>query len=235
MPNKIYGTTGFLDSDPTAAAPTPGTTVNCIWLNYTLANSQVPPLNGLRTYKIRRQPVPGSDQPLQFPRGIGIDLQASGALGPGNTPDLFDFITGGADVVNIMFAPNGQLQDFYFNGVKIQSASQIFMNIGRYENGNGKFRPEDYDFITNSAVDQDLIRQRMARINWLNTDSMWVTINRAGRIVTSESKTVDPLLIAQAVQGDSNITDKTAGQFIAQRAAARAYAEQMSSMGGRGR
>jgi hypothetical protein len=234
----------YLASDPKTVNSTPviGASVDCLWLN-----SDVPTIAQfpgalprmlaalgaphLWPYKIRRQPVPSSDQPLQFPRGIGVDTQASVAVGP-NTPNDFD--AAGPDTVAIMFDSHGAMENVYYNNVRIDSVTQVFLNVGRFENGNGRLRPEDYDFITNPATDQDLIRQRMARINWLNRDSMWVTVSRAGRVITSENRSLDPTN-ANFIQNIQNkySADVQTGQFIEQRAAARQYAGEMSSMGGR--
>lgn len=217
--------------DPDTGFLLPMSQLNAIWLNN---HGQQPPA-GVKAYSFRRQPTNTSDAPLQFPRGIGIDLAASGAegVGPG-LPDDFDQ-GGQADVTGIMFSPNGALDAVYFNGTRYEGVEQVFMLMGLFENGNGTYDEADFDFIDNPAVagDNAAMAGRRARINWLNSDSRWVTANRAGRIITSENNTsFDPSTNAfiDPLRGEQN---PQAAQRQAQINLARDYARQMTGSSGR--
>lgn len=155
--------------------------LNVIWLN---SNGQMLP-QGLNPYSFRRQPVKTADQALQFPRGIGIDMDASGATGLGNS---IDFDSGGATTVKIMFSPNGSIETVYRDNNRVEGVEQIYLLLGLFENGNnGSQDPNDYDFVANPLTDEADMTARRGRINWLSSDSRWVTLNRAGRIITTEN------------------------------------------------
>lgn len=171
--------------DPDTGFLLPMEQLNAIWLNN---HGQQPPA-GVKPYSFRRQPTNTSDAPLQFPRGIGIDLQASGADGL-NVP--FSFDAGGITTVGVMFSPNGALDAIYRDGVRMEGVEQVFMLMGLFENGNDNNDsqdPNDYDFTDAASISNDELAQRRTRINWLSADSRWVTANRAGRIITSENNT----------------------------------------------
>jgi len=189
-----------------------------------------------RAYRILRQPRNTSDAPLQFPRGIGVDMDASGANGIGpNVPNSFD--DGGvADVVGIMFNPNGTLEGLYFNGTRAEGVSQVFMLMGAVENANnGSQQETDYDFKNNPPLDRDDLAQRRSRINWLNSDSRWVAVNSAGRVVTSENNIFDPTLpqFTTTPPLDPAPPSEARQQKARQINAARLYATQMQTEGGR--
>jgi prepilin-type N-terminal cleavage/methylation domain-containing protein len=200
-------------------------------------------------YTVIRQPAKTTDAPLQFPRGIGIDLQASGATGPGGAPDDFD--QGGiADLTGVMFRPNGSLEAVYYNGERFDRVEQAFILLGLFANGNnGNQQETDYNFKDfPPPANQSEIDQRRSRINWLNPDAAWVTVTRAGRVLTSPNNTsfrpwespyiddppplpTDPrdrriALIRRQIDG---FTDNT-GTF---RPGARLYAQQLQQEGGR--
>ena len=215
--------------DPDTGYLLPMSQLNAIWLNNT---GQQPPA-GVKPYSFRRQPTNTSDAPLQFPRGIGIDLQASGAEGL-NVP--FSFDRGGVTTIGVTFSPNGALDAIYRDGVRMEGVEQVFMLMGLFENGNDNNNSQDandYDFMNNPPADNADMASRRTRINWLSADSRWVTANRAGRIITSENNTsfdpsspafVDPL------RGESNTQE---AQEEAQIGLARQYARQMTGSSGR--
>ncbi len=199
MPNQTEMVNGveYLLSDPSASAPIPGTEVNAIWLNFhgqQLPQVPVPPAIPVgQAYQILRQPVNSSEQPLQFPRQIGIDLQASGADGL-NVPRLFDEILPitpmktAPSTIGVMFSPNGSLDTLYVDGVRKDGVEQVYFLMGMSENGNSEVQdPADYDFTAAASILDDELAQRRTRINWLNPDSRWVCVNRAGRIITAEN------------------------------------------------
>lgn len=237
MPNQVQtiGNAEYLHSDPTAAAPTPGTEVYAIWSNYAVGK-QLPLLPTTtapsgQSYKIARQPVNASDAPLQLPRGVAIDMEASGTTGIGglNPPNTFDALTGVADVVGIMFSPNGSLERVYLNGTSQAGVERIFLLAGLAENGNGNgLDRNDYDFYNNSATDAAEVAARRSRVNWLNPDSRWVSVNRAGRVVTAENYvSYDPTDPAFHNNGTAN------EQQQAQIGAARQNASNMTGSTGR--
>ncbi|MBA4104544.1 MAG: hypothetical protein C0485_02215 [Pirellula sp.] len=161
-----------------------------IWLNY---DGQQMALGAQRTYAFARQPVNTSEQPLQFPRGVGIDLVASGADGL-NVPGQFDEVLPITSTkitpltIGIMFSPNGSLDALYVDGVRKDGVDQVYFLMGLFENGNSEAQdPADYDFTAGTDITDDELAQRRTRINWLNADSRWVSVNRAGRIITTEN------------------------------------------------
>jgi hypothetical protein len=87
-----------------------------------------------------------------------------------------------------MFSPNGSLDVVYFDGARKDGVEQVFLLMGLFENGNSDSQdPADYDFTAGTSITDDELAQRRTRINWLNPDSRWVSINRAGRIITAEN------------------------------------------------
>ncbi|BBO32188.1 prepilin-type N-terminal cleavage/methylation domain-containing protein [Lacipirellula parvula] len=186
------GTEGAHQVDQATGYVMPTNFLLAIWLNQ---NGQQLAPGALKPFSFARLPVNTSEQPLQFPRGIGIDLEASGATGVGASMPM-DFDSGGATTVGIMFSPNGSIEAVYRDGVRREGAEQIFLLLGLFENGNnGSQDPNDYDFSAGASISNDELTQRRTRINWLSADSRWVTINRAGRIITADNNiSFDPRL-----------------------------------------
>lgn len=176
--NQVEPTTGYLMSAPT---------LHAIWLN----NGGQLFSPGPKPFKFRRLPTPTSDLPLQFPRGIGVDLQASGANG---VPDLFSLDTGGETTVTVMFSPTGAIDVVYRNNRLFTGVNQLFLLLARVENGNDGVSqdPLDYDFVANPSTDEADLAQRRSRINWLNAESRWVTVAQSGRVVTAENNIFNP-------------------------------------------
>ncbi|RIL10397.1 hypothetical protein DCC79_08120, partial [bacterium] len=205
--------------------------VDCIWLDFnrghvlalTPPNSKQPVL---KSYRVRRQPRYTADLPLQFPRGIGIDMQVSGLPGPAN-----NFDRGGQDSVALMFRPDGGLGDVYHSNPSrhrvYDRVDRVFFLLGRVENGNNGTQDEnDYDFAATPVTDDELA-QRRRRINWLNADSRWVTVAHSGRIITSENNLFDPRQARFIADPDVDV------QRREQIEAARAHARDMLGTGGR--
>jgi prepilin-type N-terminal cleavage/methylation domain-containing protein len=204
-----------------------------------------PPLSGWSnptSYKVIRQPARSTEASLQFPRGIGIDLQASGAPGPGGAPQHFD--QGGiADLTSIMFQSNGSLDAVYYNGQRFDRVEQVYVLLGLFENGNnGNQQESDYNFKDfPPTADQSAIDQRRSRINWLHPDSTWVTVTRGGRVLTSPNYTSfrpwqspyidDPLPTDPRDRRLALIRRQIDGYLNAP--GARRYAQQMQQEGGR--
>lgn len=175
--------------DPDTGYLLPSSMLNSIMLN---GNGQQLTF-GPETYSFGRQPVNTSEQPLQFPRGIGIDLQASGADGL-NVPAQFDEVLPITSskvtplTIGVMFSPNGSLDSLYIDGARKEGVEQLYLLMGLFENGNSEAQdPKDYDFAAGTSIVDDELTQRRGRINWLNPDSRWVSVNRAGRIITAEN------------------------------------------------
>jgi hypothetical protein len=203
--------------------------LNVIWLNN---HGQMRP-QGLKSYSFRRLPVKTADQPLQFPRGIGIDMTASGADGVGtNLPMNFD--AGGANTVSVMFSPNGSLDVVYFDGTRQDGVEQVYLLVGLFENGNnGPGFSDGYDFLGFPVTDAAELTARRGQINWLNADSRWVSVNRAGRIITAENNvSFDPSSdeFLDPLRGDNDVVR---AQRIQQIQYARQLAKNMSGSTGR--
>ena len=223
-------------SDPPKLATPAGPLVLAAVMPAVSGDTEEPPAFGWttpRAYRIERQPRNTSDQPVQFPRGIGIDLDVSDVRGSGpNLPPDFDR-PGQNDVVGMMFGPTGSLDGFYFNGVKREGVDEIFLLLGRGENGNnGSQNPNDYDFST--SVDDDELAARRQRLNWLNADSTWLRVGaRSGRISTDEVKTFDPRHSDFTTGLNGTPEEMARQQRGRQIKASRQYAESAEGMGGR--
>ncbi len=208
------------------------TEIECVWVN---SNGQQLPVDSsgrgqqfYRPYLVRRQPVNTAEQPLQFPRGIGIDMEASGAEGVGASLPM-DFDAGGANRVGVMFSPNGSLDVVYFDGTRQDGVEQVYFLMGLVENGNGNGQDKaDYDFAANAPADAADMTARRGRVNWLNPDSRWVSVNRAGRIITAENNISFDPTVAPYID-DPDIDKQRALQI----AAARQNAKNMNASTGR--
>lgn len=214
------------------------TEIECVWIN---SSGQQLPVGSpgrsqqfYRPYLIRRQPGNTAEQPLQFPRGIGIDMEASGAEGVGTNLPM-DFDAGGANAVGVMFSPNGSLDVVYFDGTRQDGVEQVYFLMGLVENGNGNGQDKaDYDFAANAPADAADVSARRGRVNWLNADSRWVSVNRAGRIITTENNiSFEPWKSPYIDNLSGTADEKIDEQRRRQLDAARLLAKQMSGSTGR--
>jgi type II secretory pathway pseudopilin PulG len=246
----------YLVSDPTvAAAPVPGQVLHGIWLNgeynpdplvMNYRRVMHPPQPSGEMYVIRRQPAYMSEAPLQFPRGIGIDLAASGAVGS-QAPPGGDLDTGGvATLIDVMFASNGSLDALYIDNSRLERIDRIYMLLGLFENGNnGSQEYMDYNFLPSDnpvPIDKDVLAQRRSRINWLNADSRWVTVDRSGRTIVSPNNVSFNPAQPPYIDGLTGTTDRERAREQLRRQidgmgstapGARLYAQQMQAEGGR--
>jgi len=200
--------------------------LHCVWINKQLG--QLYP-QGIKSYRIRRQISKGSDSPLQFPRGIGIDLLASGVDGLSGPDSLDDFNpVEPPKQIDVMFDAKGALDSVFDDKIRNHTIEQVYLLIGLFENGNnGALDQNDYDFAAGTVADDELA-QRRTRINWLNPDSRWVSVNRAGRIISAENNmSFDPRLTPYIDDPDINV------QRNKQINAARQNASNMSGSTGR--
>jgi prepilin-type N-terminal cleavage/methylation domain-containing protein len=201
-----------------------------------IANFTAPFWTAPAPYKILRQPMPTSDEPLQLPADAAIDLRASG-IGD----DKYFFLPGAmsnavdnADDVIIMFAPEGRVSRVMFlqnNGVfDGPVVENIFLLVGP----NVPPPPPVADDPTLSvagwgaaATDADKERLR-GPVNWLRGDSQWVAIGAAsGRIATMNNSFVDPAAIVMTFGTPDELARNA--QILAAREATRT----MSQLGGR--
>ncbi len=187
---------------------------------------------GAKSYRIRRRPTTNLSpsrtgaQPVQFPRGIGIDLDP----------------TEGNVSLAILFSPNGSVEAVYQDGEKMDRREPVHILLGRVENANplvgNSRRPgtgnyvlqldnERYDF--RGGLDDDELEQRREEVNLLNADSRWVTVTPEGRVLTSENAVFDPRL----PQFLNNLQGTDAEQYFQQRDrqrdAAQRYARNLES------
>jgi prepilin-type N-terminal cleavage/methylation domain-containing protein len=230
------GTENAHQIDPLTGHVLPTSFLLAIWLNN---SGQQLAIGAAKPYTIARQPMNTSDQPLQFPRGVGIDMDASGATGVGPSMPI-DFDAGGQTVVGIMFSPNGSIESVYRDGVRQEGVEQIYLLVGLFGNGNnGSQDPNDYDFAS-GTVDNDELAQRRTRLNWLNADSRWVTVNRAGRVITTENNVsfdprLSPYIDALTGTPQENAREQRRRQLNGYQNApgARLYASNMNASSGR--
>jgi len=145
-----------------------------------------------------------------------------------------------------MFAPSGRLHAITVNGEELQEdfwvrPGRLYLLVGPSENstrtldeigaddGLADFR--NVDAPPANASDDDPgaeeVATRREQLNWLNPDSLWVTIAaKTGRIVTSPNDTAtDPRAFAQ---NDQEVSAQVAEQIRA----ARTYARELDSVGG---
>ncbi len=214
LPGQYYQryVTGGADLDALATYACQPTTADPPLLNFTAGVGAGGWTTAIRPYYVRRLPSNTSDQPLQFPRGIGIDLTASGiqpVIPTPPNPVQYGFTTMLSETqstlkgvpstferpltVGITFDENGLFDALYINGEKWEEPPpfpQVNLLLGLAVNGN----PEstDLDFVSTPVPDDELALRRQ-RVNWFNQDSAWVSVSRPqGRVVSSEMTTIDP-------------------------------------------
>ena len=171
-------------------------TIECVWLNN---SGQVAP-QGLKRYKINRQPTTSAAPPYQLPASIVIDMQ--GSVTEGNSQgvrfptaeslyrDRTAFAIKPTDTVGIMFSPTGGVDSVIFNGNELTSVSRVVLLLGRIENGGLPTTGAAWTMGTGDSDDQ--LKEKQKEINWLNLDSRLLSIIASnGRAVVSEPAFVD--------------------------------------------
>jgi hypothetical protein len=161
-------------------------TVTARWLTWRYRDSSLAPRGG-KAYRIRRRPTTNlspsrtTAEAIQFPRGIGIDMDPS----EGNVS------------LGVVFAPNGTVDAVYRDGEK-QDPEPLFIMLGRVENGTpmtGLINDPIIDYsryeLTGDETDDDLAELR-TQLNLLNPDSRWVVVTPAGRVLGAENYLIDP-------------------------------------------
>jgi type II secretory pathway pseudopilin PulG len=213
-------------------------------------------------YKILRQPMKTSAEPLQLPEGTAIDLRASGLGDSGFfyypvLPMLFPTkrIDNDQDIL-IMFAPEGRVSRLALSVYPSDSVpfdqpvvDNIFLLVGKRENcpppdvGNDKTLSSS---VPNSGTpDRERLLADMKKpVNWLRGESRWIVIgSQSGRVVTVENSFVDPLTIINNKPGSVSLGSEElrtlqivgAPQFGAAAAipGAREFVKEMKQLGGR--
>ncbi len=207
-----------------------------------------PPTVTSETPNTVRRPSNSMAPPLQFPRGVAIDLVASGldvifpdatlALSPQygftsrqspmqtalrNNGDFYPFVR--PLTVGVLFAPSGRLEQIWINGEKLQGdPDRVYFLVGRSENslrsGEDKAADADFNTVANDRDGDDEVLARRDRLNWLNGDSLWVTVgSRTGRIVTADNDiSTDP---RAQTDGSTTVEVQTARQIRDARQSAR--------------
>lgn len=217
-------------------APTNGDPVfvNCIWKNQ--KQGQLPP-QLLKQYRIVRQPSNSPEPPLTLPRGIGIDmvasgLEVSGTLGLNQFTQFYDNAPGLLNTAGIMFAPSGRVESVLRNGERTQQLSRAMLLLGRVENVSPGRPAADYDFTQLTTDDQ--VETAREQLNWLNPDSHWLVLSaNNGRLVSSGNRFVDVQSTAvQSLDYNGN-TETLATDPFDQIYAARQFAREMRREGGR--
>lgn len=168
-------------------------------------------------YKILRQPMKTSAEPLQLPEGTAIDLRASG-LGDSAyffTPPTVADSQGvnNSDDILIMFAPEGRVSRLILNPNGVDPTfkppfdqpivDNVFLLIGKRENcpppDVGIDKTLNTSTIPGSGVAnrESLLTEMKKPVNWLRGESRWIVIgSQSGRVVTVENAFVDPAAIA---------------------------------------
>jgi type II secretory pathway pseudopilin PulG len=219
--------------------------------NLTFASPHSTPPNGWtypKPYTIHRQPVRSSSDPLQLPDGIVVDLEGSGDhSGLGGFfhdpirpyPDTPPVPNNNDEPVVIMFGADGTLNRVYRKAglpppVNLTATdpsfpldyipqSSIHLLVARRENVN-----ESASVSATTAFSDD------NRANWFNKQSLWVSINpRTGRVATNENTPVDETFFDPNSAAYGTTWPLLYKQFVFQRYAAREFARDSQTLGGR--
>lgn len=210
------------DQDPDVDTPTPANPDNlaeygylrpqkvlaAFWLNRNNRVDKLLPQGG-RPYHIRRRPLAGqrpsrtATPSVQFPRGIGIDMDPT----VGNTTAM------------VMFSPTGAMDAVYVDGRRESDREPTFILLGRSENAipwdptltDDQFH-QAYAFTGNESDDE--VEAKRRELNMLNADSRWIVITPAGRVVGAENYVFDPRQTPYTTGDGDNAPDE---QFDRQR------------------
>jgi prepilin-type N-terminal cleavage/methylation domain-containing protein len=225
------------------------TTIAARWLTWRYRSAELAPRGG-KAYRIRRRPM-HEERPsrtsaaaLQFPRAIGIDMDA----------------TEGNSLASIMFSPTGALGAEYHDDHLQDDRHDVFILLGRVENANpvglsdfdvdkdGDVDMDDVDvdltfYDCRDVVTDDELAQKRREVNLFNPDSRWVAISPSGRVVAAENYIFDPRELLDDPDNPSqgtfleNLSGTEFEQLDAQRERfrweAQTYARQFQSDSGR--
>ncbi len=170
-----------------------------------------------RNYGIARQPVPTSEAPFVLPKGVAIDMHASGTEG-GAFPTLLAANYGdNLKQLSLMFSPSGGIDSIYYNGQRvgedeyqnvsafgdrmqrITDASRFVLLLTQIELGgtpiinyNDNQQIADTWNLDDNDSDERLSEVR-EEVSWLNLDSRWMVVDgRNGKTSLVDNPAVDP-------------------------------------------
>jgi hypothetical protein len=224
----------------------------------TVPSSAAPYWTDPASYKILRQPMKTSAEPLQLPEGSAIDLRASGLgdaaffyIGP---TALNSQGVDNSDDILIMFAPEGRVSRLALNqnGLPITPpkppfdepvVDNIFLLVGKRENAPPppvSGTPHDPTLVSAEMMGKTDAQMKDLKkaVNWLRGESRWVVIgSQSGRVVTVENSYVDPRAIINTKPGTvSESTEELRTLQIigtSQTPGAREFIKEMKQLGGR--
>lgn len=201
-------------------------TLICVRLDDVQQGTKAPqlsvPPNGY-SYGIHRQPmgaerttgspservITSGEAPLQLPAGVAIDILASGieanemAVNCQQKRATYQDQAGLTKEIpymaGVLFSPNGGIDSYWLNGQRYLDVSRVFFLLGRVENGNpiDSTNPANSVFVREwKGISDNEFRDRISKVNWLNPDSRWLTINaNDGRLSVSQNANVDPRIV----------------------------------------
>jgi type II secretory pathway pseudopilin PulG len=205
-------------------------------------------------YRILRQPMKTSAEPLQLPEGSAIDLRASGLgdtsyfyIGP-TTADSRG--VNNSDDILIMFAPEGRVSRLSLNANGLPPLDKlpydqpivdnIFLLVGKRENAPPPAVGSDptlksATFTTLPVPTELQVRDMKKPVNWLRGESRWIVIgSQSGRVVTIENSFVDPsAVITTYTASPYSLSQSTEQMRSAQILTAREFIKEMKQLGGR--
>lgn len=181
------------------------------------------------SYSIARQPVINSEAPLTLPKGIAVDMSASGTEG-GNLTTLFAGRTNNEvrKFVGIMLSPTGGVQNVYYNGYAVTSTNgsmrewelnttpisnigQVLLLLTTVEKCGldvvGNKDRQERPWMVPPGASKELVAESREKVSWLSTDSRWISIKgRTNSIKVAENSFVDPRNDLEIAGGDNGVT-----------------------------
>lgn len=175
-----------------------------------------------RNYAIDRQPVPTSESPYVLPKGVAIDMHASGIEGGTNPTLLAVNNRDNLKQLSLMFSPAGGIDSIYYNGLRyteeeivnnksqpgaqltgqpITDATKFVMLLAQVELGGAQIAPDFFNDIDQvddrwkvQANDTDTrLAEIREEVSWLNRDSRWLVVNsRSGKANVAKNPEMDP-------------------------------------------
>lgn len=169
------------------------------------------------SYKIERQPMPSSAEPLQLPAGMAVDMTVSGVDLDDNTNCRFyqpsdawdgangEFITAKiAQSPRLVFNPSGQAWIHMPGQEPKPITGNLSLCVGRVELVNYEIYDDNkvntfddpidlqalYDNSrrdSQNAVDTNAVREVTDKYNWLNMDSRWVVVSGRSGAISTVS------------------------------------------------
>jgi prepilin-type N-terminal cleavage/methylation domain-containing protein len=205
-------------------------------------------------YKILRQPMKTSAEPLQLPESTAIDLRASGLGDSGffyypvlPTLPPTKRIDNDQDIL-IMFAPEGRVSRLALNLFPSSSipfdqpiVDNIFLLVGKRENcpppdvGSDKTLSTSTLPPSSDSNREKLLADMKKPVNWLRGESRWIVIgSQSGRVVTVENAFVDPAAAITTYTNSPYLYSQSSEELrTGQIWSAREFVKEMKQLGGR--